>query len=52
MAAAAGASVILAEHSSTERGYLPAYAARITERSAGTLEALVSQADHEPLETW
>jgi len=49
---AAGASVLLAEHSTTERGYLPEYAARITTRSAGALEALVSESDREPLETW
>lgn len=49
---AAGSSVILAEHSSTERGYLRDYATRITERSAGALEALVSETDREPLEIW
>ncbi|HEX5101823.1 MAG TPA: Nif3-like dinuclear metal center hexameric protein [Polyangiaceae bacterium] len=49
---AAGESVILAEHSSTERGYLRHYATRITEQSAGTLEALVSETDREPLEVW
>jgi putative NIF3 family GTP cyclohydrolase 1 type 2 len=49
---AAGASVVLAEHSSTERGYLRDYAARIAHESAGALEALVSEADREPLETW
>ena len=48
----AGSSVILAEHSSTERGYLRDYAARITDRSAGALEALVSESDREPLEIW
>lgn len=49
---AAGSSVVLAEHSSTERGYLPTYAARVAERTAGALEVLVSEADREPLETW
>src|SRR6185369_13277350 len=39
---AAGASVILAEHSSTERGYLPTFARRVAERSEGALETFVA----------
>ena len=49
---AAGASVVLCEHSSSERGYLPGYAARFAERSGGAVEALISGADREPLENW
>lgn len=49
---AAGASVILAEHSSTERGYLPTYAERLAARSEGALETFVADACREPLETW
>jgi putative NIF3 family GTP cyclohydrolase 1 type 2 len=49
---AAGSSVILCEHSTSERGYLPGYAARFAERSGGAVEALISAADREPLESW
>ena len=49
---AAGASVILCEHSTSERGYLPGYAARFAERAAGAVEALISAVDREPLENW
>jgi dinuclear metal center YbgI/SA1388 family protein len=49
---AAGASVVLAEHSSTERGYLPTYAARLAARSQGALETCIAEACREPLETW
>lgn len=49
---AAGSSVILAEHSSTERGYLPTYAARLAERCEGAIETFVAETCREPLETW
>jgi dinuclear metal center YbgI/SA1388 family protein len=49
---AAGSSVILCEHSTSERGYLPAYAARFAERTGGAVETLISAADREPLESW
>ena len=49
---AGGASVVLLEHSTSERGYLPAYAARLAEGAGGALETLVSTADREPLEPW
>jgi dinuclear metal center YbgI/SA1388 family protein len=49
---AAGSSVVLGEHSSSERGYLPAFAERLREASGGTLETLVARYDREPLEVW
>src|SRR5262249_27202718 len=49
---AAGASVILCEHSTSERGYLPSYAGKLAERAGGALEVLVSKRDREPLEAW
>jgi dinuclear metal center YbgI/SA1388 family protein len=49
---ATGASVVLAEHSSSERGYLPAYARRLSELAEGALEVVVAERDREPLETW
>jgi dinuclear metal center YbgI/SA1388 family protein len=49
---AAGSSVILAEHSSSERGYLPKYAQKLAELADGALEVLVSERDREPLENW
>jgi putative NIF3 family GTP cyclohydrolase 1 type 2 len=49
---AAGASVILAEHSSTERGYLPTYAKRLAASAEGALETFVAAACREPIETW
>jgi dinuclear metal center YbgI/SA1388 family protein len=45
----AGASVILAEHTHTERGFLPELAQRITELAAGALQVLVSARDADPL---
>jgi dinuclear metal center YbgI/SA1388 family protein len=47
----AGSSVILAEHTHTERGFLPELARRISELAAGELEVLVSQRDRDPLRT-
>jgi dinuclear metal center YbgI/SA1388 family protein len=49
---AAGSSVVLAEHSSSERGYLPFYAAKLAELAGGALEVAVAERDHEPLENW
>jgi dinuclear metal center YbgI/SA1388 family protein len=49
---AAGSSVVLGEHSSSERGFLPAFAARLRELSGGALETTVASADREPLEVW
>ena len=49
---ATGASVVLAEHSSSERGYLPLYARRLSELAEGALEVVVAALDHEPLEIW
>lgn len=48
----AGGSVVLAEHSSSERGYLPAYARRLGELAEGALEVVVAERDHEPIEHW
>jgi dinuclear metal center YbgI/SA1388 family protein len=48
----AGSSVILAEHSSSERGFLPAYAQRLAELAEGALEVAVSERDREPIESW
>jgi dinuclear metal center YbgI/SA1388 family protein len=47
----AGASVILAEHTHTERGFLPELARRISELAAGELQVLISQRDADPLHT-
>ncbi|HTQ04281.1 MAG TPA: Nif3-like dinuclear metal center hexameric protein [Polyangiaceae bacterium] len=48
----AGASVVLAEHSSSERGFLPIYARKLAELAEGALEVAVSERDREPLESW
>jgi len=47
-----GASIVLAEHSTTERGYLPEYAQRLQDLAEGALEVVVAQRDREPLEQW
>jgi len=49
-ALARGTSVILAEHSSSERGYLPAFAERLRTSAQGVLDVVISDADVEPLE--
>jgi dinuclear metal center YbgI/SA1388 family protein len=49
---ASGASVVLAEHSSSERGFLSGFARRLTELSGAGVEFVVSSADREPLELW
>lgn len=48
-ATAAGTSVILCEHSHTERGYLPVLAARLREHWGARVAVAVSQVDAEPL---
>ena len=44
-----GASVMLCEHSSSERGFLPILSARLSELAGGELAVLVSTADREPI---
>jgi dinuclear metal center YbgI/SA1388 family protein len=46
---AAGTSVMLCDHTNTERGYLPRFAERLARVSEQALEVLVSEADREPL---
>lgn len=46
---AAGSSVILCDHTNTERGYLPRFAKRLGEASSYALEVLLSESDREPL---
>jgi dinuclear metal center YbgI/SA1388 family protein len=46
----AGSSVILSEHTHTERGYLPELARRLEESSGGQLQVLVSERDRDPLQ--
>lgn len=46
---AAGASVILCDHTNTERGYLPTLARRLAER-VPTIDVTVSERDRDPLE--
>ncbi len=46
-----GASVILSEHTHTERGFLPELARRIAARAEGELQALVASSDVDPLTT-
>jgi dinuclear metal center YbgI/SA1388 family protein len=49
-ALARGTSVVLAEHSSSERGYLPVLADRLTESVRGNIEVFVSESDRDPIE--
>jgi dinuclear metal center YbgI/SA1388 family protein len=44
-----GASVVLCEHTHTERGFLPTLAQRLETLSGGRLEIVVSERDAEPL---
>lgn len=46
---AAGASVILCDHTNTERGYLPTLARRLGER-VPTIDVTISERDRDPLE--
>jgi len=47
---AAGASVILCDHTNTERGYLPLLAERLRARLDGAVEVTVSARDRDPLD--
>ncbi len=47
----AGSSVILSEHSHTERGFLPEFGRRLQSLAEGQLEVLVSERDRDPLRT-
>lgn len=47
---ASGKSVVLCEHTHTERGYLPRLRDRIARATAGELEVLISAMDREPLD--
>jgi dinuclear metal center YbgI/SA1388 family protein len=47
----AGKSVILSEHTHTERGFLPEFARRLEQLADGQLKVLVSTQDAEPLRT-
>jgi putative NIF3 family GTP cyclohydrolase 1 type 2 len=47
----AGSSVILSEHTHTERGYLPEFARRIENAAEGQLRVLISERDRDPLQT-
>src|SRR5690606_28782801 len=44
-----GASVILAEHSSSERGYLPRLKERLIEATEGRVQVVIAESDVEPL---
>jgi dinuclear metal center YbgI/SA1388 family protein len=46
---ARGASVVLCDHTNTERGYLPRFKERLDAAAGGALEVVVSTADREPL---
>ncbi|XP_040211834.1 NIF3-like protein 1 [Rana temporaria] len=48
-AVAEGHSVILCEHSNSERGYLQELRGQIAERLEGKVEVVVSKKDHDPL---
>ena len=47
----AGSSVILSEHTHTERGFLPEFGRRLQSLADGRIEVLVSERDQEPLRT-
>ncbi|XP_069840784.1 NIF3-like protein 1 [Dendropsophus ebraccatus] len=49
-AVAEGRSVVLCEHSNSERGYLLELAGQITQRLEGKVDVLVSQTDRDPLQ--
>lgn len=44
-----GSSVVLSEHTHTERGYLPLFAARLASETQGAVTFHVSQCDRDPL---
>ncbi len=45
-----GASVVLCEHSSSERGFLTVFAERLSAGTRGLVEVLVSETDRDPIE--
>jgi putative NIF3 family GTP cyclohydrolase 1 type 2 len=45
----AGSSVILSEHTHTERGFLPEFARQLEQAAEGAIEVLVSRRDADPL---
>jgi hypothetical protein len=45
----AGSSVILSEHTHTERGFLPEFGRRLESLSDGQLRVLISERDSDPL---
>jgi len=47
----AGSSVILSEHTHTERGFLPYFAARLESLAQGQLRVLIAVSDRDPLQT-
>jgi putative NIF3 family GTP cyclohydrolase 1 type 2 len=47
----AGSSVILSEHTHTERGFLPEFAERLERLAEGQLRVLISERDRDPLLT-
>ena len=44
-----GSSVLLTDHTHSERGFLPTYSQRITQATGARLEVLISTADADPL---
>jgi putative NIF3 family GTP cyclohydrolase 1 type 2 len=46
-----GSSVLLSEHTHTERGFLPSFARRLEAAAEGQLRVLVSEVDADPLRT-
>jgi dinuclear metal center YbgI/SA1388 family protein len=49
---AEGKSVVLLEHSSSERGFLPEYAERLSQACEGAVDVRVAGSDREPIERW
>jgi putative NIF3 family GTP cyclohydrolase 1 type 2 len=47
----AGSSVLLSEHTHTERGFLPEFARSLQSLAEGRIEVLVSERDQDPLRT-
>ncbi|MEI9937788.1 MAG: Nif3-like dinuclear metal center hexameric protein [Pseudomonadota bacterium] len=47
----AGASVILSEHTHTERGFLPEFGQRLESLAEGRLQVMISERDKDPLRT-
>lgn len=49
-AVARGTSVILSDHSNSERGYLSVFRQKLTEKVPADVIVMVSKADRDPLE--